>query len=57
MTKRMMKLICGMVMVMLGILSGCSTIKGVGEDLDTLGRGMAKHHETPNAVQQDNSRK
>ena len=38
----------------IGILSGCSTVKGAGEDLNTLGTGMSKYHQTPTQIQQEN---
>ena len=44
-------------MVLGSVISGCSTVHGVGEDLDTLGRGISNHHQTPKVIQQESSQK
>jgi predicted small secreted protein len=49
-------LLIGILISVMLFLNGCSTVHGVGEDLDTLGRGMSNHHDTPKAIQQDSSR-
>ena len=45
--------------VLLGVqsMTGCSTVKGAGQDIETLGNGMSKHHQTPPIIQQESSRK
>ena len=41
----------------IGILAGCSTVHGVGEDLGTMSNGLANHHTTPSQIQNQSERK
>ena len=54
--KKSILLFIAILLSMLVAFNGCSTIHGVGEDLDTLGRGMSNHHDTPQEIQQESSR-
>lgn len=43
--------------VLTGLSTGCATVQGFGDDLDTLGRGLSQYQDTPQAFELDNSRK
>jgi len=47
----------GVGFLMACILSGCSTVHGMGEDLDTLGRGISNDHSSTPANNQNSSQK
>ena len=57
--KSIKKIAClvGILLVLVLGLSACNTVHGFGEDLDTMGRGMSNHHDTPKQVQKEDTNK